>query len=215
MPNWLRKTLVILITVFTLGTVSPPPHLLAESDERSSTESTATVTNNDFVDISSSTNDSSESDLPNRTWQEVAATYEDPAELQDAFITYTLHQATEQTKEKFGERIEAKRGEEFRTVILPKIEETIIQLSNQLNVEEMRNLNISEQPSKGKSEKIFHISNAMTMKDVFRLHVRRENPPGQGHWFSFHYHEASDNFESHHELGSIYWDRNTPPNWMS
>lgn len=212
MPNWLRKTLVVLITVFTLGTVAPPPHLLAENDDRTQTESTASINHSDYTVLEEPI---PEVELYQRPWQEVAATYEDTEDLQEAFITYTVYQATEQTKEKFGERIEAKSGEEFRSVILPKIEETIVQLSAQVDEETMRNLKISERPTKGKSEKIFHIKNGITNDDVFRLHVRREHPPGQGYWFSFHYHDARDHFESHHELGSIYWDKNTPPNWMS
>ncbi|WP_310794657.1 YpjP family protein, partial [Bacillus safensis] len=24
-----------------------------------------------------------------------------------------------------------------------------------------------------------------------------------------------DGFQTHHELGNIYWDKNTPPSWMS
>ncbi|MGM7701388.1 YpjP family protein [Pseudalkalibacillus sp. Hm43] len=217
MPNWLRKTLVVLITVFTLGTVTPPPHLLAESDERTPTETTSAVNqaNLESFDFEQIIDDEPEVDLFQKPWQEVAATYEETDELKEAFVAYSVYQATEQTKEKFGDRIEAKRGEEFRTVILPKIEETISQLSAHLEEEMLRNLTITERPTPGKSEKIFHIKNEHTNQDVFRLHVRREHPPGQGYWFSFHYHVSEDNFESHHELGSIYWDKNTPPNWMS
>ncbi|WP_408006220.1 YpjP family protein [Pseudalkalibacillus sp. A8] len=214
MPVWLRKTLVVLITVFTLGTVSPPPHLLADSDEKATAESTANYIEEKEL-VKPSIEKAPEPDFQTASWNEIASAYEDTEDLQEAFVTYTVIQATEQTKEKFGERIESKRGEEFRAVILPKIEETIGQLSSKLDEETIRSLSISDRPTKGKGEKIFHIKNAVTGKDVFRLHVRRENPPGQGHWFSFHYHDARDDFASHHELGSIYWDRNTPPNWMS
>ncbi|WP_349407321.1 YpjP family protein [Pseudalkalibacillus sp. SCS-8] len=216
MPNWLRKTLVVLITVFTLGTVTPPPHLLAESDEGAATKSSASIDFEGFTNDYDETGEYSEpAELLKKPWQEIAATYDNTEELQEAFIAYTVHQATEQTKEKFGERIEAKRGDEFRTVILPKIEETIAKLSEQMDDMALRNLTISERPASGTGEKIFHIKNEMTKKDVFRLHVRREHPPGQGYWFTFHYHDARDDFASHHELGSIYWDKNTPPNWMS
>ncbi|WP_221564804.1 YpjP family protein [Alkalihalobacillus sp. TS-13] len=214
MPVWLRKTLVVLITVFTLGTVSPPPHLLADSDKSTSTESAENYIETKNI-TSPQIEKDPEPDFHTMPWKEIAATYEDTEDLQDAFVTYTVIQATEQTRQKFGERIESKRGEEFRSVILPKIEETITYLSSELDEEIMRNLMISDRPTKGKGEKIFHIKNASTGLDIFRLHVRRENPPGKGHWFSFHYHDARDHFASHHELGSIYWDRNTPPNWMS
>ncbi len=214
MPVWLRKTLVVLITVFTLGTVSPPPHLLADSDEKATAETTTNHIENKEM-TKPSIEKAPETDFQTAAWKEIAAGYEDTEDLQEAFVAYTVIQATEQTKEKFGERIEAKRGEEFRTVILPKIEETIALLSSKMDEGTLRNLSISDQPTKGKGEKIFHIKNAKTGMDVFRLHVRRENPPGQGHWFSFHYHDARDGFAAHHELGSIYWDRNTPPNWRS
>ena len=65
------------------------------------------------------------------------------------------------------------------------------------------------------NRKIFHVYNRLTGEDLLRFHVRRDHPPQDGYWFNFHYHTAEDGFQSHHELGSIYWDRNTPPDWMS
>ncbi|WP_257352354.1 YpjP family protein [Pseudalkalibacillus decolorationis] len=212
MPNWLRKTLVVLITVFTLGTVSPPPHLLADSNEDETNKAAS-----DYIQSTPNTEVvvRDKIDPFSGTWDEVAAAIDSTEQLQGAFVAHTVYQAKEQTKQKFGEKIDQKRGEEFRSIILPKIEETISQLSNQFNEETLRNLQISDRPTRGRGEKIFHIVNRDSRKDVFRLHVRREHPPGQGYWFSFHYHDARDQFAEHHELGSIYWDRNTPPNWMS
>ncbi|WLD91548.1 YpjP family protein [Alkalihalobacillus sp. AL-G] len=213
MPKWLRKTLVVLITVFTLGTVSPPPHLLADSNKEDSKKAASDYIQSHQDPITSE--EQEEIDLYSNSWEEVAASIDSTEQLQDAFVAHTVYQAHHQTIQKFGTKIEQKRGEEFRSIILPKIEETIAQLSSQIDEETLRNLGITDKPTKGKGEKIFHIMNRESGEDVFRLHVRREHPPGQGFWFSFHYHASSDQFAEHHELGSIYWDQNTPPNWMS
>ncbi|MEW8987992.1 MAG: YpjP family protein, partial [Bacillus sp. (in: firmicutes)] len=81
--------------------------------------------------------------------------------------------------------------------------------------EDLVHLAISEEPGKGKSEKIFHIKDEKTGEDVIRFHVRRDQPPHEGYWFNFHYHTHHDEYQTHHDLGSIYWAKNTPPNWMS
>jgi hypothetical protein len=81
--------------------------------------------------------------------------------------------------------------------------------------ESLANLKVTETPGGGLSEKIFHITNSKANEDVIRFHVRRDHPPQQGYWFNFHYHTHHDNFQAHHELGSIYWNKNTPPKWMT
>ncbi|MTH52078.1 hypothetical protein GKZ89_01575 [Bacillus mangrovi] len=125
-------------------------------------------------------------------------------------LDYFKEMAKGQTQLKFGSKIGPVIEQEFDSLILPKIEETI---EKELKPEELRNLIITEKPGTGRSEKIFHIYSGETGKDVIRFHVRTDRPPGDGYWFNFHYHLAGDSFEKHHELGRIYWDRNTPPAW--
>ena len=113
---------------------------------------------------------------------------------QNEFISYAMLRAEQQSFEKFGE---------------------LQQFSSEVPEEILTNIAISEKPSGGLSEKIFHLYDQETKEDLIRFHVRRENPPGDGHWFEFHYHTYQDNFDSHHSMARIYWSQNTPPKWLS
>ncbi len=133
----------------------------------------------------------------------------------DEYMEELVKQAESQAYQKFGTRIKPVIENEFRTIILPNIENAISETAAQYSDDDLKNLVITEEPGKGLSEKIFHIKNAETGNDILRFHVRREHPPQAGYWFNFHYHTYHDDFTSHHNLGSIYWDKNTPPKWMS
>jgi hypothetical protein len=140
---------------------------------------------------------------------------EESAFDKDKFMEELIKQAEEQSYQKFGAKIKPVIENEFREVIMPNIETALDQTASQFPEEDLKNLAITEQPGKGHSEKIFNIKNSVTGKDILRFHVRRDNPPQAGYWFNFHYHTYHDGFQSHHELGAIYWDKNTPPKWMS
>ncbi len=133
----------------------------------------------------------------------------------DAFISSMVKQAEYQSYMKFGTRIKPMIEDEFREVILPNIEKVIGEITMQFPDEDLSQLAVTEMPGKGQSEKIFHILNQNTNQDVLRFHVRRDHPPLEGFTFNFHYHTAHDQFQTHHKLGGIYWDKNTPPKWMS
>lgn len=131
------------------------------------------------------------------------------------FMQHLLEQAEEQSYQKFGSKIRPVIEDEFRDIILPNIEIALNQTAAQFPEEELKNLVITEQPGTGVSEKIFNIKNSMDGKDILRFHVRRDHPPQAGYWFNFHYHTYHDDFQHHHDLGTIYWAKNTPPKWMS
>src|SRR5690606_5692626 len=79
----------------------------------------------------------------------------------------------------------------------------------------LEKLAITEKPAGGISEKIFHIYETETNKDIIRFHVRRDKPPLEGYTFNFHYHTYHDQFQTHYALGNIYWDINTRPKWQT
>ncbi|WLR53239.1 YpjP family protein [Bacillus tianshenii] len=149
-----------------------------------------------------------------KSWHEIAATVS-ADDLKPFFTEYAVEHAGKQAKEKFGPSIEGEIGDEFSTKILPKIEEVIARYADEWGEDQLRRLALSERPAGGMGEKIFHLYDRKTGEDLVRFHVRRDNPPKEGYWFNFHYHEAKDKFTEHHELGKIYWDKNTPPHWMS
>ncbi|MCY9000090.1 YpjP family protein [Bacillus spizizenii] len=203
MKLWMRKTLVVLFTIVTFGLVSPPAALMADkpSGQPSSLEQndyTAFYDEHDLYD-----NDESED-------------RQDPELLFQSYKEQLLDNAEDQSFLKFGSKIAPVIEDDYRKEILPQIENVISDyLATLQDDEAYQDVVISSMPSAGKTEKIFNVYNRTTGEDLLRFHVRRDHPPHDGYWFNFHYHTAEDGFQSHHELGSIYWDRNTPPNWMS
>ncbi|RAK18892.1 YpjP-like protein [Anoxybacillus vitaminiphilus] len=192
LPRWLRKSLVVLITTLTFGLVTPPASLLVDEAKADDSSVDATVVSN-----------------RNEKAEEVRVL------TREEFVQQTMEKAVEQSYEKFGEKILPVIEDEFHEVILPRIEEVLISLAEQYPEEKLVNLVITEKPSGGIGEKIFHIYDKTSGKDIVRFHVRRDHPPQDGYWFNFHYHTYHDSFQTHYELGRIYWAKNTPPKWMS
>ncbi len=194
MNKWMRKTLVILFTIATFGMVAPPAALTVEN--RSSEDSAVNL------------------NVPQKhLFEDETAYWEAPSK--EEHISSFLEAAEIQSFEKFGDKIGTKIEDEFRQIILPKMEEAIREYAEDYSDEDIRDLVISKKPADGKGEKIFHLYNKETGEDILRFHVRRDHPPKQGYWFNFHYHTHHDSFQKHHELGSIYWNQNMPPNWMT
>lgn len=201
LPKWLRKALVVAITVCTFGLVTPPASLMAADEP--------------------ATDDSPSSDWPSNhggsQMTSVANELETQAPIltRRQFIERTMEKAVAQSYEKFGRKIAPVIEEEFRDVILPRIEEVIASIAEQYPEEQLQYLAVTENPSGGMGERIFHIYRVDTGEDIIRFHVRREHPPQDGYWFQFHYHTYHDRFQTHYELGKIYWDKNTPPQWRT
>ena len=192
MPKWLKRSLVILITTLTFGTVAPPAYLLAENNDG---KQSSNFTDNTIIETTIIDNFNKDS--------------------KEEFLQLANMMAKEQSFEKFGTKIAPVIEDEFTEVILPKMEEVIASLADQMSESELNYLAISEKPTGGNSEKIFHIYSKETGKDIIRFHVRKDRPPLEGFYFNFHYHTYHDNFQQHHMLGSIYWSKNTPPSWMN
>ncbi|QQF61714.1 YpjP family protein [Bacillus mojavensis] len=203
MKLWMRKTLVVLFTIVTFGLVSPPAALMADKP----TGQPSSLEQNDYTAFYD------EHDLYDDYESEDRR---DPELLFQSYKEQLLDSAENQSFLKFGSKIAPVIEDDYRKEILPKIENVICDFLATLQDDEAyQDVVISSKPSAGKTEKIFHVFNRTTGEDLLRFHVRRDHPPHDGYWFNFHYHTAEDGFQSHHELGSIYWDRNTPPNWMS
>ena len=193
MPAWLRKSLVVLISIFTFGMVSPAQAngFLTTTNER--TEKSASAETSYFETLESPLDEEAE---------------------REKFIGRVIKEAEMQSFEKFGKKIGPVIEDEFRQTILPNIEKTIEMVAAQYPGEKLNSLQITEMPGGGESEKIFHIIGD-NGKDIIRFHVRRDQPPKDGFWFNFHYHTYHDSFQTHYELGTIFWAKNTPPKWKS
>jgi hypothetical protein len=199
MRKWLRKSLLVLVSAATFGLITPQA-LLADSSNEDKQPKRDIYQSNASPPI------------------EVGTVVEETKEIcspHDQFVINMVQEAKEKSFEKFGTRIGPIIEDEFTEVILPSIEKVILEVAAQYPEEDLSQLTISERPSGGTSEKIFHIINEKTKKDVIRFHVRRDHPPQESFAFNFHYHTEHDQFQTHHDLGVIYWDKNTPPHWMS
>lgn len=194
MPKWIQKSLVVLVTVLTFGLVTPTQLF-------------------EIVDDKPPKRDAVQSKSQEPTLAENRVEYVEPDNIN--VINSLIKDAEHYSYEKFGRRIKPVIEDEFKGIILPNIEKAIEAVAYQYDDHQMKNLVISEAPTGGHSEKIFHIADREKEQDVIRFHVRKDHPPQSGYWFNFHYHTAHDDFQEHHDLGSIYWDKNTPPKWMS
>lgn len=196
MPNWMKKTLVTLITVLTFGLVTPPAVLL----------------DNAKADRSTKQNMEQASRAQEET-QELSL--EDSQLTPAAFITYAREEAEKQSMMKFGSKIGPAIEQQFEADILPRMEEMLTAFTEQQPSDSLSHLAFSQRPKGGENEKIFHVYDTRTGKDLLRFHVRRDHPPKEGYYFDFHYHSSDDGFFAHHELGKIYWGKNQPPQWLS
>ncbi|RDI43070.1 YpjP family protein [Falsibacillus pallidus] len=198
MKIWLRKSFVVLISILSFGMVTPSQAFMAENQtlDKAEQQTTPQLENN-YDDKA-----------------ERSGLFDD-TDSRDAIIGIVMKEAEKQSFEKFGQKITPVIENEFKDIILPNIQKAIEMTIDQYPKEDLSHLAISEDPSGGTSEKIFHIYNANTGNDVIRFHVRRDHPPLEGYYFNFHYHTYHDQFQTHYDLGMIYWDKNTPPKWMS
>lgn len=196
MKKWLYKSLVVSVALLTFGVITPKHEIWTTLDQEPIGQTTYIPSKNE---ISSA--------------------------LQlDSFIIEESHKPTietfkvaakEQAYLKFGTRVGPVIENEFEANIFPKMEEAIALTFDRLGYDKVRNLTISEKPSGHYAEKIFHIVDNDSLKDVIRFHVRTENRPFDGYYYNFHYHTVEDNYAAHYTLGEIYWSKNMPPKWLS
>lgn len=216
MSKWFRKVTGILATILTLGIITPTDFvhreelLQQEALPKSQAERPAEVALPATEEIPFAA-----LSYDKLSWPELSETLSEKQDLQTHFKAYMLNQAQAQAMQKFGPHITKRIGEHYNNGILPQFEKVLEDLSHSADEDLLRHVAVSDQPAAGLGEKILHLYDARNGKDLVRLHVRRENPPKQGYWFNFHYHKHEDDFENHHELGKIYWDKNMPPHWAA
>ena len=200
MPNWLKKALVTCITIFTFGLVTPPSALLENAKAHKSSKPD--------VEQASSADIGQASEVFYDEQSEESVT---PA----IFVTYAMEEAERQSVMKFGTKIAPVIEDEFKEVILPRIEETLSAFAGTIPSDSLQHLALSQKPAGGEYEKIFHVYDERTGKDLLRFHVRRDRPPLEGYYFNFHYHSVEDEYATHYNLGNMYWGKNKPPQWLS
>jgi hypothetical protein len=224
MPLWLRKSLVVLITILTFGTVVPTSILLNDNDskrseviEHTTDKKSNTISQTLVKEKVEETDKIKDEAKQNKieSWNVISKSLSEKEELQKEFMTYTVSEAKKLAEIKFGQAINKRVGKKYEQEILPAFGKVVTMLGEELEEEQIRHLRITQNPAGGLGEKILHIYDERNGQDLIRFHVRRDQPPLDGYWFNFHYHVPTDNFQAHHEIGKIYWDKNTPPHWSA
>ncbi|TFE03022.1 YpjP family protein [Jeotgalibacillus salarius] len=187
MPNWIKKSFVVFISILTFGLISPQD-LLAWNTQKSENHELST----DMLEITTI-----------------------PALNREQSAEQLIAQAREITATKLGDRILPRIETDFESEVLPKIEEIILDLVHTYPEEEIADLAISPVIGKGEGERIFHIMDLKSNDEILYFHVRKDRPPLEGYTFNFHYHTAEDGFETHHELADVYWGKDTPAKFGS
>lgn len=193
--KWFQQVLIGLVAFLTLGIITPTHDIWDSIFDKDSSKQLGST-----ADISEYDVDLDEPDIE-----------EDYTYIEDAFIVT----AKELAYEKFGTKIGPKISEQFNTEIFPKMDEVLRTTVFEAYEEDKPFLTMSEKPAGNYSEKIFNVHHTELKKDIVRFHVRTEKRPQDGYFFNFHYHVADDQFENHHDLGEIYYAKDTPPKWMS
>lgn len=206
MKLWMKKIAAVLITVMTLGIYIPPAHLNPNEENK---EAVSPKT-----DIREAALGPQTETAEVATIRKEETSDSDEDDTSDPFFHSMMEKVKLQTITKMGPRIAEQVEDDFVTTILPNMESVLQTLVADAEGDAPY-FGITEQPSPGFGEKIFNVYDCRTNHDVARFHVRRENRPQEGYWFTFHYHISNDNFESHHEIGELYWDKNIPPKWMA
>jgi hypothetical protein len=206
MKPWMKKTIVFLITIMTLGLYTPP------IDIDASTASKAYVAEDDNNEERVA---ESFADLHEDAQAAPDEIHTAPLSETDAVIDSFCTQARNYTKEKLGTRISSKIDAVLLETVMENMDVALNSILAEASVDQLRYYGVSEVPAEGYGERIFNIHDYSTGKDIVRFDVRRENRPGEGYWFNFHYHLAADQFETHHALAELFWDKNMPPKWMA
>ncbi|KHE68566.1 YpjP family protein [Halobacillus sp. BBL2006] len=203
MKLWGRKIFVVLVSVLTLGLYVPPTYVHTDAAENKEMapehpEGSYATSNEEIVP------EHETPDIP-----------DSESDSEEDYIHVIAELAKEQTMTKMGPRIIQKVDTDMTNEILPKIEEVVEMILAEVGEEELPYYEITEELTPGYGEKIFNLYNYKSGEEIAKFHVRRDKRPGEGYWFNFHYHLKDDEFVKHHSIGEIYWEKNTPPKWMS
>lgn len=210
MSLFLRKCLISLIAILSFGTVvlTPPNDIDKQADREHASEPKQTTVSDDPTrhEISRREDPAERDRFSEKTKSDV-----DPALR---FTAILVEEAKNQGLHKFGDRIERRIGDQYRTEIAPAFADVVLAASRQHQAGWIEHLAITHCPAPGMGERIIHVYESDTGRDVFKFHVRRDHPPQDGYWFNFHYHTVADGLEQHHELKNVYWGKDTPPKWQ-
>ncbi|MGV3489071.1 MAG: YpjP family protein [Tuberibacillus sp.] len=219
MPRWFKKTFVTLVAILTLGTVVPTVNYHSDNNKPSRYNSGGSRTETGSSDIALvQTADAAMEDTTEKSeeaWSEIAANCQTKDEMLAELEQFTKREAEAQGFIKFGDGIARVIGGTYTNEIVPKFADVVSTLGAATDADTLRHLAVSHNPAGGTGERIMHLYDERTGEEWVKFHVRRDHPPLDGYYFTFHYHTKEDNFQNHYEIGKINWGKNTPPKWMA
>lgn len=198
MKKWLRKTIVLLISILTLGLYVPPIHINAEMDDLDKGE--ISPKESDYSDRSTAIIEDTEPELTKTT--------------NELYRDSLVEHAKEQVMVKLGDKISSKIEVPLTEEVLPNLELVLDQVFDMVGDEKSQYLVIREEPASGYGERIFNLYDMSNQENIAKFHVTRVKKPQDGHYFQFHYHLANDQYEEHFPIAEVHWGKNTPPKWM-
>ena len=205
MKLYLRRISAFLITLLTLGAFTPDLYSNVEAEAK----------NNDL--IFSNTREEEKSQLASDNGLDFFSGENfllvEELDVDEYLVNLLTNRAKEEMKNKLGPKILGQIAPQVEAKILPNMEEVLQSILIDAGKEDVEYYGISSNSESG--EKIFKLYDERTNEDIARFDVRRDNRPKDGYWFNFHYHLSNDQFQEHHQIGDIYWDKNTPPKWKS
>ncbi|MCQ2009358.1 MAG: YpjP family protein [Sporolactobacillus sp.] len=207
-PQWIKKSLVACVAVLTFGTVIPtlPAHYLDKENDKQNVQKAG----NDVAASGFETELATKKESHN-SWK----LKDSKEDLLDGFSSYAAREAEKQGATKFGSRITERINRQYTEQIVPAFAQALQEIGDVHSLAWIRELDVTHAPSQGFGERIMHVYNKQSGKEVLKLHVRRDHPPLDGYYFNFHYHTALDDFQQHHEIKTIYWGKNMPPKWRA
>ncbi|WP_100372772.1 YpjP family protein [Bacillus sp. FJAT-45037] len=212
MMPWVKHGLVISSALLTLGLFVPPNEYVKDVQAQAPSKSLGERSENPQVyKVDEESYELYHDVLPYSTDHYI---HRDQSSAL-VFTDYVMNYAHDMSMLKFGASIAEKIERPFTSDILPQLKDVLNETTSKLSQVEWEQMKLSKHPASGQGEKILHLYNQESGEDLLRFHVRRDHPPKQGYTFNFHYHTHIDHFEKHHDLGSIYWGKDQPPNWMS
>ncbi len=210
MPMWFRKMLVGMIAVLTLGTVVPTGYLHINTKNAREDVQEAQAGSYSPSILDAQPEERQVEDKTDAEPQQLSR-----SELKAQLVSLAAKEASNQGQKKFGLTIQKKIGAQYEQTVVPKFKEAVQTLADQLSDDQLKQVSISQNPSSGQGERIIHLYDGDSKQSYLKLHVRRDHPPLEGYWFNFHYHTYEDDFNGHHDLAKVYWNKNTPPNWQA
>ena len=209
----MKRGIVISSALLTFGFLVPTTDFVREVQAETPQKATG-ETNNEkplIFQVNEHSYDLFDEVLPAKTEQYIHRNVSSA----DLLNNYFIKEAVKQSMLKFGTVITEKISASFEDNILPELELVLRETTKTFSNEDWEKVKMSNTPSAGLGEKIFHLYNEETGEDIFRFHVRRDQPPKQGYTFNFHYHTYLDQHEKHHTIGNIPWGKDMPPRWNS